>query len=241
MTLRRPSAATVLAGAALFVALGGPAEAARTLGLKKDSVTSRAIKNRTISTVDLSASTIRRLMVTPRSSVTGASVADGSLTGVDVAGGSVGGDRIAAGSIAGDRLAANAVTSGTVVDNSLDDIDIASNAISGDEVRDGTLSGADTGRFVGSLQALDFGTINAGECRTVASTSLTSVVPGQDLRDDAIVVTPLVSFPATGVSVTAQAASADQIAVTVCNVSGPNPRNIGARSFRFVSFDTGGN
>jgi len=54
-------------------------------------------------------------------------------------------------------------------------------------------------------------------------------------------VTPLVSFPATGVGVMAQAASADQIAVTVCNVSGPNPRNIGARSFRFVSFDTGGN
>ena len=237
MTPRRPSPATALAAAALFVALGGPAEAARTLGLKNDSVTSKKIRNRTIATVDLSKTTIRRLMVTPAGSVGGASVTDGSLGGADLAAGSVGGDRLAPGSVAGDRLAANSVGSGQIVDQTVGGADIGPGAVTADEVADGTLAAADVARFAGRLTGLDFGTVEAGACKAATSTSLTPVAGNQDLRDDAILVTPSVTFPDVGAVVTAQPASPNQITVTVCNLGG-GAMNIGQQSFSYVSFDS---
>jgi hypothetical protein len=239
MTLRTPSPATVLAAAALFVALGGPAEAARTLGLKNSSVTSKKIKNQTISTVDLSPATIRKLMVTPAGSVRGDSVADGALSGADLAAGSVGGDRLTPGSVAGDRLAANSVAAGQIVDGAVGATEIAPGSVSGDEVVDGSLAAADVGRFTGRLADLDFGTIAKGTCKSVSSTSLTPVATGtQDLRDDAIAITPAANFPASGVSLAAQAVAANQIQVTVCNIAGPDNLVLGPRSFSYVSFDT---
>ena len=59
---RRPSAALVVALLALFVAVGGPAEAARLIG-------SKDVKNRSLKTEDLSKKAVRTLRATPPDSI----------------------------------------------------------------------------------------------------------------------------------------------------------------------------
>ena len=250
MTIRRPSPATVLAGAALFVALGGPAEAQRALQIKNNSITSAKIKNGTIATRDISASAQRSLRQTPVNSIRSDAVVDGSLAGVDLAPGSIGGDRLAANSVSSGQVVDNSLLTGDIAsdaidtqeirDNSVRTDDLATNSVDSDELRDGALRGADIARFSGRLTDLAFGLIPLGECKSVSSTSLTPISGTQDLRDDAIVVTPQQSFPSTGLTVGAKAASENQIEVQVCNVGGTDPVNVGTRSFQFFSIDTVG-
>jgi hypothetical protein len=76
--MRRPSPALIVALVALFVALGGPAQAARL-------ITGKQIKNHTITTEDLARSTVHSLRKTPAGSITAAQVRDHSLTVNDVA------------------------------------------------------------------------------------------------------------------------------------------------------------
>ena len=75
----------VVALIALFVALGGPAEAKKRLmdgGLiRKGTVTSRQIKNGTVAKADLSKAAVRALSATPASSVGSAQIIDGQVSG----------------------------------------------------------------------------------------------------------------------------------------------------------------
>ena len=72
-SLRRPSAALVVALLALFVALGGPAEAARLIGSKQ-------VKNRSLQTEDLSRKAVKTLQRTPPRSVGEPELADAGVT-----------------------------------------------------------------------------------------------------------------------------------------------------------------
>ena len=118
---RRPSFATVIALLALFIALGGPAEAQRLLS--KGSVDSRAVKDRSIKTRDLSRSTVRALRATPDGSVTEAKIRNGTVTP--------------------GKLAAGAVTTPAIADS----------AVGGAQVANGSLSAADLGRFWGRFRS----------------------------------------------------------------------------------------
>jgi hypothetical protein len=100
---RRPSFATVVALLALFVALGGPAEAQKLL--RKGSVTSLSVKDRSIKLRDLSRKTVRQLKTTPNNSITAAKLANSSVTPGKLATGAVGTAAIADGSIAGADIA----------------------------------------------------------------------------------------------------------------------------------------
>ena len=85
--LRRPSPAMVVALLALFVGLGGPAEARKLIDgklLRKGSVTSRAIKNGSLATADLSSAVIRSLTATPADSVRSAQIVDGQVLTPDI-------------------------------------------------------------------------------------------------------------------------------------------------------------
>jgi hypothetical protein len=251
MRLHRPSPATILAGLALFVALGGPAQAARTLKLKAGSVTTTAIKNRTIRESDLQRTLVAKLLAVPSGAVGAAQVKDGALgaadlapgavTGDRIAPGAVTGDRIAAGTIAGDRIAANAIDAGRIVDGAVGAAEIPDGAIDTGEIADGRLRGADIGRFAGELTGVDFGTVTSNSCKTVASTSLTAVggVASQDLSDDAIIATPSAAWP-ENVTLLAKPAGTNQIALSVCKI-GAGDVNLGSRSFDFVSVDANGN
>lgn len=206
--MRRPSPAFALAAIALFVALGGPAEAKRAIAkLKKGSVTSKHIKNGTVAEADVAPALIAKLLAVPP--VTSASVTDGSLTAADLAPGTI-----------------PAQTPP------------AANTVGTDAITDGTLGGRDVGRFAGTLVDLDFGTLTANQCKAITSTTLTPVAGTQDLRDDAIVVTPEQGFPDTA-SIYARPGGGDLIAVVVCNQTAAD-LNVGTRDFRYVTFDTAG-
>ena len=66
--MRRPSAAMLVALLALFVALGGPAQAKHLINgkdIRKGTVRSAQIKDKSLTTRDLSAATVRTLQTTP--------------------------------------------------------------------------------------------------------------------------------------------------------------------------------
>jgi hypothetical protein len=100
---RRPSFATVVALLALFIALGGPAEAQRLLG--KGDVNSRVVKDRSLKTRDLSRRTVRQLRVTPNGSITEAKIRNGSITPGKLAPGAVGTPAIAEGAVMSAQVA----------------------------------------------------------------------------------------------------------------------------------------
>jgi hypothetical protein len=105
---RRPSAALVVALLALFVALGGPAQAQRLLG--KGDVDSRVVKDRSLKTRDLSRRAVRELRQTPNGSVTEAKIANGAVTPGKLAPGSVGTAAIAERAVGGAQIANGSIT-----------------------------------------------------------------------------------------------------------------------------------
>jgi hypothetical protein len=105
---RHPSFAAVVALLALFVALGGPAEAQRLLG--KGSVTSRAVKDRSLKLHDINRQAVRRLQATTNNSITEAKLANGSVTPGKLAPASVGTATIADGSVGGADIANGSLT-----------------------------------------------------------------------------------------------------------------------------------
>ncbi len=132
---RRPSAALVVALLALFVALGGPAEAQKLLG--KGDVNSAVVKDRSLKTRDLSRRAVRELRATPNGSVTEAKIANGAVTP--------------------GKLAAGAVGSGALAEGAVGSTQIANGSITGADL------GRFWGRFRSTIGPIDFGKCWSGE------------------------------------------------------------------------------
>jgi hypothetical protein len=132
---RRPSLALVIALLALFVALGGPAEAQRLLG--KGDVNSRVVKDRSLKTRDLSKRTVRDLRRTPNGSITEAKIANGSITP----------GKLAPGAVGTAAIAGNAVGGAQIADGSISAADL----------------GRFWGRFRSTIDAIPFGKCWSGE------------------------------------------------------------------------------
>ncbi len=103
--MKRPSFASVIALLALFIALGGPAEAAKVA----KRVTSRDVKDHSLQTRDLSRKAVRALQ-TPR---------DGSVTAPKIAANAVTATAIADRSVGAADIALNAITASQIADGSL--------------------------------------------------------------------------------------------------------------------------
>ena len=147
------------------------------------------------------------------------------------------GSKVADESLGGADIAANAIGSDEIAANAVGGADIGDGAIGSGEIADGGLGARDIGRFTGTTGALPFGVINLGDCKSVATASLTPIAANQSLLDDVVVVTPQSSFPSAGLAVSAKPISASQIEVTVCNVDGPAMLNLGDTTLRYISFD----
>lgn len=147
--------ANVMATIAVFIALGGGAYAVATA--PKNSVTSKSVKDGTLSTND---------------------VKDASLTGVDLADGGVGGADLADGSVGSADVADDSLTGDDILESTLQGLDgpsapngpaggdlagtfpnplIAANSVGSDEV-DGSLTAAD----IADDNSLGSGEINEG-------------------------------------------------------------------------------
>jgi hypothetical protein len=254
--LSRPAPATLIAFAALFVALGGPAQAKHLLSgrdlradsitareVKRSSLTSAEIRNRSLRLSDLSPSTVGALMVTPPGSIGPAQLADRGVGAVDLADGAVSAGKLAAGAVTGPKLAPAAVDGATVADGSLTSADLApgavrgaqlaDNSVDGSQIMDGRLQQRDVASFGGTF-SWDPPDLTAGQCTASAQPAAQLSPTGvQDLRDDVIAITPPGTWP-PGLTVTARATAQQELTVVVCAIDGADA---GPSVFRYAAFD----
>jgi hypothetical protein len=186
----RPSAALIVALLALFVALGGPAQAARLL-------TGKDVKNRSLTTKDLSRKSIKSLRATPRGSVGSRALANGGVTSGKLADSAVTTGKIAPASIDVTRMAANAVGARELIGGSVGNAQLGDNSVTGAKIADGTLDSRDTTRFSGRfrVQPTNVGTIQAHKCWSGVPRSLAPELAGADISQDLVVASPDGSWP----------------------------------------------
>lgn len=239
MHRRRPSPALIVALVALFVALGGPAHAARLVGgkdirknaisakhIRSGQVQSRHVRDRTLRLNDLNASTVTELRFIP----------DGSLTGAKLAGGTLGGREVRDQSLQGVDIAPNAITSDEIREGAVGPSELANGSVDGDEIVDGTLRAQDAASFAGSAD-LDFGAVPADSCKTVDIVVAQIASTGnRSLLDDAITVTTPPGLSSAAVFVGASAAGEKTLRIRVCNIEATE-LNVGRHVFRFAAFD----
>jgi hypothetical protein len=208
--VRRPSFASVVALLALFIALGGPAQAAKFVEgkLRKNSVSGPQVKNHSLQTRDLSRSAVRALQ-TPRN-----------------------------GSVTAPKLAANAVTATAIADRAIGASDIALNSLTGSQIADGSLTAREVGRFYGRFQLSDnIPALMAEHCWSGVPTGLAAERAGADISQDVVLVTPDASWPQDQLTLTVKvestASARGRFVLAACN-SGQGTTAAFKPSFSYV-------
>jgi hypothetical protein len=209
---------------ALFVALGGPAQAARVINgstIKRGTVTSKQVKDRSIKVRDLDSSAVRMLLSTPDNSITALKLGESSVTTRALAPGSVltgtVGDNsltaadLAINSVGTDEVGDNAIGQSEIRNNGVAASEIADNSIDGGEIVDGGLSIRDVARQVGTLE-WPVGALKVGECDT-------DWVPitGIEIAGDFVVISPTSTWPNDLVYTVNGTSSETQFKVQACN------------------------
>lgn len=209
---------------ALFVALGGPAQARKLIDgatIRKGTVRGAQIKDRSVTGRDLSPATVRALMETPNGSIGTGKLAFGAVTGATIADGTVGAADIADGAVGAGKL--------------------ADGAVSGAKVADGSLTTADIARFSGAFRILaeDLGRIAPRTCWARSPRGLAPELAGADISQDALLVVPRASFNENVLAFSYKTGGADnpsRFVLSLCNVTDQEytPPSIG---FSYVVFD----
>jgi hypothetical protein len=214
---RRPSAALVIALLALFVALGGPAEAARVV----KAVTSADVKDGSLKTRDLTGKTVRELRTPRNGSVTESKLADGAVTPR--------------------KIKAQSLDTRAVADRSLRGNDIALGAIGAAEVADGSLTARELGRFYGRFQlAVPIPALDDGECWSGVPSGLAAERANADISQDLVMVTPDQTWPQNKLTLTVKTESntpkRGRFVLAACNVGGDTTAEF-RPSFRYLVVD----
>jgi hypothetical protein len=218
---RRPSPAMVVALIALFIALGGPAQAKKALDgklLGKGTVTGRAIKNGSVAKADLSKAAVKSLERTPSNSVGSAQIVDGQVLAPDLGAGSVTGAALAPASVTTSKLAPDSIGGGSVANGSLQTVDI--------------------GSFAGAVSVASF-TFTPSEPCLFAEAAATPAGGQPNIADDVVVVSPPTGWPDT-VVVTGKPAPGNRIRLVACWADPDSPSFTppgGPWVFRYVTFD----
>jgi hypothetical protein len=239
--LRRPSPALIVACLALFVALGGPAQARKLLNgktIKPGTVSSKQLRDRGIQLSDLSRTAVRSLRTTPARSVGPSQLADGavgasqlragavtagalaanSLTGATIADGSIGTPDLADGSITTEKIGSSQVKRADIGPSAVGQSEIATSAVTGTEVKDATLTAKDLAAYSGALDLTAKAvSVATGKCATVATDPLPAAVAGAVLSDDVVLVGRPEGWPAA-LTLTAQPKDATSLELTACNL-----------------------
>jgi hypothetical protein len=245
--MRRPTPASAIAIAALFVALGGPAQAARLIDgsdIKKGTVGSKQVKDRSIAPRDLSRRAVRGLTATPDGSIVASKLADaavstralapGSVMTGSIADGSVTAADLAASSVGTDELADNAVGQTEIRNNGVAASEIADQSIDGGEIIDGGLLARDVGRFSGTL-IVDFSALGAGDCQGAAATGTPADLANADIANDLVVVAAGGGWPVRLTYGVANSSAPDLFLIYACNPTNvAEPVDPPAVTFRYV-------
>jgi hypothetical protein len=198
----------IVALLALFVALGGPAQAANLINgklLRKGSVTGKAIKDRSLGMRDLSKASIRRLQSTPSGSVTEAQLANGAVTPGKLRPGAVGSAAIAGGAVGS--------------------LQVGDGSLTGADVADGGLGANDIGRFWGHFSVVlgrdadgNDHPISPGECWSAEPVGLAAERAGSDISQDVVLVTPGPQWPDKKLTLTVrQSNRSSRFVLIACN------------------------
>jgi hypothetical protein len=214
----------VVALIALFVALGGPAQAKRVIdggSIRKGTITSKQIKNGSVAKADLSKTAVRSLTAIPASSVRSAQIADGQVLAPDLGLGSVGQGQLAPAAVTASKL--------------------ASDSIGGASVANGSLQTVDIGSFTGSVN-VDFGQFDNDQNRCQKAEAPAAAAGGSpNLADDIVAVSPPAGW-SDFLIVTGKPAPGNMIRIVACwsapvgatAADFPNPP---LTTFRYVTFD----
>lgn len=236
--LRRIRPATPIALLALFVALGGPAEAARLINgttIRKGTVRSKQIKDHTLTSRDLSRGTVRGLRAGPASSIGAAQIRDGSVTLAKLATGSVTGNQVADRSLSAADLAADTLTAVEIAPSAIGDSELASNAVTNRKLRTGAVTKGKIGTgAVGTAEVIDHDLRGGDLAAETAIATFSAVLAGQcaEAPDVTVPALPAPAAPATATSdvvlvgqfsddltVTGRATSATTLRFKACNTS----------------------
>jgi hypothetical protein len=211
---------------ALFLALGGPAQARRLINggdIKKGTIRSKQIKDGTIAMRDINVTVRRQLQATAQRSITEPLLADGAVTV----------NKLANGSITPAKLGGGAVATGNLADG----------AVNGAKVADGSLTTADVGRFSGRFRITqqNLGTIAAHACWTGEPQGLAPELAGADISGDALLVTPLGAGYDERLMLTARTSGSSQPSRFVLALCNPTEADIlpaaSGLAFSYVIFD----
>jgi hypothetical protein len=215
----------VVALIALFIALGGPAQAKKVIDgklLKRNSVTGQMIKNGSVAKADLSKAAVKSLERTPANSVRSTSIIDGQVLAPDMGAGAVGTSALAAGSVTSSKLAPDSIGAGSVANGSLQTLDI--------------------GSFAGAVQ-VDFGQFDPEGNRCQKAEAAALPTGGQpNIVDDVVVVTPPAGW-SDFITVTGKPAPGNLIRIVACwirpdTIAPPDPPDPPSTIFRYVTFDS---
>ncbi|HVL95625.1 MAG TPA: hypothetical protein VM266_07170 [Solirubrobacteraceae bacterium] len=246
---RRPAPATLIALLALFVALGGPAEARRLIDgklIRKGTVRSKQVKDRSLATRDLSRSAVASLTRTPTGSigpaqlafgaVTADAIAAGAVTAPALAAASVGGGAIADGQIGTADLAGSSVTRSKLAPRSVGASEIVEGAIDGGEVLDGGLDAKDVATFAGRV-AVDAQVVPLGDCVSF-DREVTPIRAGATLPGTAVALAPSAGWP-DALLVQARGTAATTLRLTICNPTAQPVAVPGEQSVAFAALAVG--
>jgi hypothetical protein len=224
---------------ALFVALGGPAQAKHLIDgqdIRQGTVSTTQIKDRTLAVRDLAPATVRALETT----------ANGSIGASQLVPGAIGGLAIADGSVSSADLADGTVSPADVSDGAIGSSKLADNAVTGAKIADGTLTTADIARFSGAFRILsdDLGTIKAHECWSREPRGLAPEVAGADISQDALLVVPRSSFNGQSFSFNYRTSATNpndpttssRFVLTLCNRTDTDAAP-GSVAFSYIVFD----
>jgi hypothetical protein len=240
---RRPSAAMVVALLALFVALDGPATAARLIdgrSISSNSITTRQVRNHTLVTRDLSAAAVRALQATPARSVGARQLRTGAVDATRLADGAVGSAKLAGKAVDGSKIADGAVGAAQLAPGAVSTSRVADGAIGAAAIADGGLQTRDLGDFYGAV-TIDFMPFDANSCQ-VATISPQPSAPGQNnaIADDVVSVSPSTTGWPDPIVVTANPGAGNTVRIVACRI-GDKPTGAidpPPTTFQYVAFDT---
>jgi hypothetical protein len=226
---RRPSAALVVALLALFVAVGGPAEAARLIG-------SADVANRSLKLEDLSGKAVKALRKTPRRSVGERQLRNGGVTTAKLRDGAVTPVKLTPAGIGSEQLAPGAVGSRELRPGGVGSTQIADGVVTGAKVADGSLDARDTARFSGRFR-VSVPAVEPRECWSGEPVGLAPEQAGADIGGDLVLATPDSAWPERALAFTVRgSASRSRFVLAGCNVTAAktDPVEVG---FRYAVID----
>jgi hypothetical protein len=243
----------VVALLALFIALDGPATAARLVdgrAITKNSITSTQVRNRALGTQDLSRRAVRTLRSTPSRSIGAKQLRDGAVGRRALGAKAVDATKVADGAIGNTQLAGKAVDAGRLADGAVGAAQLAGDAVTSSKVADGAIGAAaiadgglqtrDIGDFYGSV-SVDFQPFGADSCQVaaIANPQPSSPSQGNVVADDVVSVSPGTTGWPDPIVVTANPGANNTIRIVACRIGGDaSPIDPPPTTFQYVAFDT---